>query len=187
MTWVFFYLKLCIPFLCWRYSHSCWNACWLTKFPKWILFILWAIELFFTFNDCQKWKKNYIFINRHRRPSEKRSQSNLLVDCQLHLFEIVVMPVLLYGGEVLGYEYIDIVERIHLTIWHFWNIQNLKICTTPHIHMVYWETGFFLDGFILGEILSVQKMKLFIYCTLFEIFKKPLIYCVHSFLYMWIF
>lgn len=61
-------------------------------------------------------KKNYIFINRHRRPSEKRSQSNLLVDCQLHLFEIVVMPVLLYGGEVLGYEYIDIVERIHLTI-----------------------------------------------------------------------
>ena len=48
-------------------------------------------------------------------------------DLMLKLFDKSVVPILLYGCEVLGFENIDIIERIHLK-------------STAH-YMVYGELG----------------------------------------------
>lgn len=51
---------------------------------------------------------------------------NLPFDCQLDLFEKVVMPVLLYGCEVWGYKNIEIIERIHLKfLKHILNFKKM--------------------------------------------------------------
>ena len=52
-------------------------------------------------------------------------QFNLPFECQLDLFDKVVLPVLLYGCEVWVYENIDIIERVHLR--YLKHILNLKI------------------------------------------------------------
>lgn len=64
---------------------------------------------------------------------------NLPIDCQLDLFDKVVVPVLLYACEVWGYENIEIIERVHLKFLK--HILNLKSCTPSY--MVYGETGRF--------------------------------------------
>lgn len=69
----------------------------------------------------------------------KIRQLNLPVECQLDLFDKVVMPVLLYGCEVWGFENIETIERIHLKFLK--HILNLKSCTPSY--MVYGETGRF--------------------------------------------
>ena len=69
----------------------------------------------------------------------KIRQFKLPVDCQLDLFDKVVVPVLLYGSEVWGYENIDVIERIHLKFLK--HVVNLKTSTPSH--MVYGETGRF--------------------------------------------
>ena len=69
----------------------------------------------------------------------KIRQFNLPVECQLDLFDKVVMPVLLYGCEVWGFENIEIIERIHLKFLK--HILNFKRCTPSC--MVYGETGRF--------------------------------------------
>ena len=40
---------------------------------------------------------------------------NLSISCQLDLFDKMVKPILLYGCEVWGYGYNEILERVHLT------------------------------------------------------------------------
>lgn len=47
-----------------------------------------------------------------------------LCNCQLDLFDKVVVPVLLYAFEVQDYETIDIIERVHLKYLKL--ILNLK-------------------------------------------------------------
>ena len=37
------------------------------------------------------------------------------LECQLDLLDKVVVPVLLYGSEVWGFENFDLIERLHLT------------------------------------------------------------------------
>lgn len=44
----------------------------------------------------------------------KIRQFNLPVTCQLELFDKMVVPVLLYGCEVWGFEKLDSIERVHL-------------------------------------------------------------------------
>lgn len=44
----------------------------------------------------------------------KIRQFNLPVDCQFELFDKIVVPVLLYGCEIWGYENIEVIERVHL-------------------------------------------------------------------------
>jgi hypothetical protein len=62
---------------------------------------------------------------------------DLSIECQLDLFDKVVVPVLLYACEVWGYENIDIIERVHLRfIKHILNLKS----STPSF-MVYGETG----------------------------------------------
>ena len=69
----------------------------------------------------------------------KIRQFNLPLECQLDLFDKIVVLVLLYGCEIWGFESIDIIERIHLKSLKY--IFNLK-SSTP-IYMVYGETGRF--------------------------------------------
>ena len=39
---------------------------------------------------------------------------NLPIDCQLKLFHQTVVPILLYGCEIFGFENIYAIEKIHL-------------------------------------------------------------------------
>ena len=44
----------------------------------------------------------------------KARQLNLPVDLQLHLFDYLVLPIMMYGCEVWGYENIAILDKVHL-------------------------------------------------------------------------
>ena len=69
----------------------------------------------------------------------KIRQFNLPLECQLDLFDKIVVPVLLYGCEIWGFESLDIIERIHLKFLKY--IFNLKSSTPTY--MMYGETGHF--------------------------------------------
>ena len=66
----------------------------------------------------------------------KIRQFNLPISCQFDLFDKVLLPVLIYGCEVWGYENLQVVERIHLKFLN--HILQLK-SSTPSF-MVYGET-----------------------------------------------
>ena len=63
--------------------------------------------------------------------------NNLSIECQLDMFDKIVVPILLYGSEVWGFENCDILERVHLRFCK--NILRLKQ-STPNF-MVYSELG----------------------------------------------
>lgn len=44
----------------------------------------------------------------------KARKSNLPIDMQLELFDTMVVPILLYGAEVWGFEYWNIIENFHM-------------------------------------------------------------------------
>ena len=69
----------------------------------------------------------------------KIREFKLPVECQFDLFDKVVVPVLLYGSEVWGYERLEMIERLHLKYLKY--IFNLKSSTPSY--MVYGETGRF--------------------------------------------
>ena len=62
---------------------------------------------------------------------------HLSLDIQIDLFQKLVIPVLLYGCELYGYENIEIIERLQLKYLKY--ILGLKP-STPNV-MVYGETG----------------------------------------------
>lgn len=72
-------------------------------------------------------------------------QLSLPIDLQLKLFDRVVVPVLIYGCEVWGYEGLDILEKLHLKFLKY--ILNVR-STTPTC-MVYGETGRLLINLIV--------------------------------------
>ena len=45
---------------------------------------------------------------------QKGRKYNLDLDTQLHLFESMVKPIMLYGSEVWGYNSVDVLERVQL-------------------------------------------------------------------------
>ena len=68
---------------------------------------------------------------------KKWQQFDIPVDLMLELFDKSVVPILLYGCEVWGFENIDIIERIHLKFCKI--ILNVKKSTANY--MVYGELG----------------------------------------------
>ena len=46
----------------------------------------------------------------------KPKDHNLPLDCKLKLFYSIVLPILLYGCEIWGYENIDIIENVHINV-----------------------------------------------------------------------
>ena len=77
---------------------------------------------------------------------------NLPIDIQIHLFDILVVPILLYGCEIWGFENNDIVEKLHLKFCKI--ILNINK-TTPSC-MVYGELGRFpLNVYINNRIANL--------------------------------
>lgn len=68
---------------------------------------------------------------------KKCRENNLSIDCQMDMFDKIVMPILLYGSEVWGFENLDMLERIHLKFCKL--VLHLKQ-TTPSC-IVYAELG----------------------------------------------
>lgn len=64
---------------------------------------------------------------------------HLPVDCQLKLFDQTIVPILLYGSEITGFENIRLLEKIHLDFLK--GILKMKN-STPH-SIVYGEFGKF--------------------------------------------
>ena len=67
--------------------------------------------------------------------SRKTRELNLSIDCQLDMFDKMVIPILLYGCELWGFENLDIIERLHLKFCKF--ILRLK-SSNPN-YMIYGE------------------------------------------------
>ena len=61
----------------------------------------------------------------------------LPVDVQLHLFDKVVTPILLYGAEIWGYENIDISEKLQLKFYRISLSANNSTCEC----MIYGKLG----------------------------------------------
>jgi hypothetical protein len=43
----------------------------------------------------------------------------LSIECQFDMFDKTILPILLYGSEIWGFENIDIIERVHLHFCRF--------------------------------------------------------------------
>ena len=121
----------------------------------------------------------------------KIRQFNLPIDCQLDLFDKIVIPVLLHRCEICGYENQELIERIHLKFLKF--ILGLKSTSS---YMVYGDTGQFPLYVIIYIRMVSYLAKLFtgpaknVY-TLYkyllsqcnnENFKNPWIECVYNIL-----
>jgi len=101
----------------------------------------------------------------------------LPIDIQLELFQALVMPILLYGVEVWGFENLDKLERLHLKFLKI--ILNVKKCTTSN--MVYGELGCFPISLYAksrmvtywGRLISGPQNKLsyIMYKTMYELDK----------------
>ena len=59
----------------------------------------------------------------------KSRQLQLLIDVQLHLFDALVKPVLLYGCEVWAHEAMDNVEKLYLRFCKYILSVNMSTCT----------------------------------------------------------
>jgi len=68
---------------------------------------------------------------------QKCRKHTLSIECQLDMFYKTILPILLYGSEIWGFENIDIIERVHLRFCKL--ILHLKQ-STPNF-MVYGELG----------------------------------------------
>ena len=97
----------------------------------------------------------------------KIRQFNQPLECQLDLFDKLVVPLLLYDCEIWGFESLDIIERIHLKFLKY--IFNLKRSTPTY--MVYGEmvdslymSQYIQERYAIGpSYFSVQKTKLFVF------------------------
>ena len=82
---------------------------------------------------------------------QKCRKNKLSIECQLDMFDRIVLPVLLYGSEIWGFENLDIIERVHLRFCKL--ILHLKP-TTPNF-MVYGELG----RFPISVMIKVRMIK----------------------------
>ena len=64
-------------------------------------------------------------------------QLQLPVDIMIHLFDILVKPVLLYGSEIRAHEGTEILEKLHLRFCKYILLVNKTVCS----NMVYGELG----------------------------------------------
>lgn len=66
---------------------------------------------------------------------KKSRELNLSIDCQLDMFDKMVVPILLYGSELWGFENLCIIEKLHLKFCKL--VLSLKT-STPNF-MIYGE------------------------------------------------
>lgn len=82
---------------------------------------------------------------------QKCRKHKLSIECQLDMFDKTILPILLYGSEIWGFENIDIIERVHLRFCKL--ILHLKQ-STPNF-MVYGELG----RYPISLIMKVRMIK----------------------------
>ena len=80
---------------------------------------------------------------------KKSKELDLPIDLQLELFDSLILPILLYGCEVWGYENVLILGRLYLEYLKY--VLGLNQ-STPSC-MVYGETGHFLSVYIKTRFL----------------------------------
>jgi hypothetical protein len=68
---------------------------------------------------------------------KKARNANLPLDCILKAFDVMIVPILLYGSEIWGYSYPDVIEKVHLKFMKL--VTGLRK-STPNF-MVYGELG----------------------------------------------
>lgn len=68
---------------------------------------------------------------------KKARTLNLSIDCQIDMFDKMVLPILLYGSEIWGFEKLDILERVHLKFCKL----ILKVRKSTPSFIVYGELG----------------------------------------------
>lgn len=128
---------------------------------------------------------------------------HLPVDCQLKLFDQTIVPILLYGSEICGYENYCTVEKIHLDFLR--SILKMKK-STPHT-MIYGEFGRFpieisakvrmiryWSNLISGKMdkISYKMYKMLLYLHRNNLHSSRWISCIESILqnvglnYIWI-
>ena len=101
------------------------------------------LGIIFTYNGNFNKAKKYLFDQATRAMyaliSKSRKLQNLPIDIQLHLFDSLVVPILLYGCEIWGFENNSMIEKLHLKYCK--TILHVKK-STPSC-MVYGELGRF--------------------------------------------
>ncbi len=91
----------------------------------------------------------------------KSRKLNLPIDLQLHLFDTMIAPILLYGSEVWGVEDVSVVDKFQLKYLKI--ILQLKQ-STPNV-MIYGELGITctpLSTQIKSRVLIITGVKLLI-------------------------
>lgn len=121
----------------------------------------------------------------------KTRQLGLDIETQIHLFDLLVAPVLTYGCEVWGYGNNDICESLHLRFCKY----ILNVNKTTSNCMIYGELGrFHIDTLIKTKMLSywsrivtgkTTKISYCLYKVLFELYvnneyRSPWIECIHN-------
>ena len=74
---------------------------------------------------------------QYYQPESKINKLNLQLDIQPHLFDNMVLPILLYGREVWGFQNLDKIELFHRSFLK----KGLKISKYSAKDIVYGETG----------------------------------------------
>ena len=97
----------------------------------------------------------------------KIREFKLPIECQFDLFDKVVVPVLLYGSEVWGYERLEMIECKY--------IFNLKSSTPSY--MVYGETGHF------PLYISIYCRMISYWAKLFSGPENKIVYTVYKYLF----
>lgn len=97
-----------------------------TDEKKWFYYNGKEIENVKTLNNLELYFHHRVPLFRQKKYATERAtkamyrilknvnQLHLSLDDQLHLFDKIVVPLLLYGCEVWGYSNVDIMERIHV-------------------------------------------------------------------------
>ena len=67
----------------------------------------------------------------------KSRSLNLPIDIQLQLFDVLIVPILLYGSEAWSYENCEIIEKLHLRYCKY----VLGVNSSTYRNMVYGELG----------------------------------------------
>ena len=81
---------------------------------------------------------------------------NLSTQVMLHLFDHTILPILLYGCEIWGYENIEQIEVFHRNFLR----QLLMVDRSTPIPMVYGELGRFEIKYIIWRRMILQFKKL---------------------------
>ena len=105
---------------------------------------------------------------------QKCRKHKLSIECQLDMFDKTILPILLYGSEIWGFENIDIIERVHLRFCKL--ILYLKQ-STPNF-MVYGELG----RYPISVIMKVRMIRF--WCRILNGKEFKLSYLLYKLMYI---